>query len=215
MDIRILLIDDHAVIRDGLRLIIGTQPDMVVVGEAVDGREALVLVAVLDPDVIIMDISMPKLNGIEATRLICSRTPSTKVVILSMHHTQEHLFQALRAGAHGYLLKESAGNEVVAAIRCVSAGRSYFGTGVDTPPEYRCAGDELSLKSPLDNLSRREREVLQHVVEGKTSLEISHLIGISPKSVETYRSRLMLKLGISTIPHLVKYALQHGLTTAE
>ena len=215
MRIKILLVDDHAVIRDGLRMIIGSETDMVVVGEAPDGRDALALLEELDPDVIVMDIAMPKLNGIEATRLIRQRAPAVKVVILSMHHTQEHLFQALRAGAQGYLLKESAGNEVVTAIRCVSTGKNYFGTGVEVPQEYLLAGDDLPPKSPLDTLSRREREILQHVVEGKTSLEISRLIGLSTKSVETYRSRLMLKLRINNIPTLVKFALNHGITTTD
>jgi DNA-binding NarL/FixJ family response regulator len=212
MTVRILIADDHAVVRDGLRMILGAQKNLSVVGTAANGREAVARAETLRPDVILMDIAMPDLNGIEATRIICQATTSAKVIILSMHHTGEHVFRALQAGARGYLLKESAGAEVVKAVRSVMQGHSYFGKGVENPPEGGLVESRMPQKSPLDSLSAREREVLQLVVEGKTSLEIAESLALSPKSVETYRSRLMKKLGVTNIPSLVMFAVQHGIT---
>lgn len=213
MQANILIVDDHSVVRDGLGMILGSQDDMNVVGEARDGREALAKSAELRPDVIIMDIAMPELNGIEATRLICESLPSVKVIILSMHHTHEHFYRALRAGAWGYILKESAGSEVVKAVRAVMKGQHYLGKGVDAPHATDLPKDNAFHKSPLDRLSQREREVLQLVAEGKASAEIADILSLSPKSVETYRSRLMVKLGVNNIPSLVKFALLHGITS--
>jgi DNA-binding NarL/FixJ family response regulator len=206
---RVLIADDHAVVRDGLEMILGTASDIEVVGQARNGRDAIAQAEALRPEVIVMDIAMPELNGIEATRLICGRLPSTRIIILSMHNTREHVFRAFQAGAAGYLLKESAGVEVVKAVRAVMKGQRYIGRGVEIPPK---TGDADLSKSPLDSLSHREREVLQLVVEGKTSAEIAEILSLSPKSVETYRSRLMLKLGINNVPALVKFALLHGIT---
>ena len=159
-----------------------------------------------------MDIAMPELNGIEATRQISESLPAVKVIILSMHHTQEHIFRALQAGAWGYLLKESAGSEVVKAVRAVMKGQHYLGKGVDAPRITDRPEHDDDRKSPLDRLSQREREVLQLVVEGKASTEIAVILSLSPKSVETYRSRLMLKLVVTNIPSLVKFSLLHGIT---
>ena len=210
--IGIILADDHSIVRDGLRMILESQNDMTVIGEARDGRDALAQAGTLRPDVIVMDIAMPELNGIEATRMICERMPKVSIIILSMHHTHEHIYRAMRAGAHGYLLKESAGSEVTKAVRAVMQGRHYFGKGVDSPADADFFSGNDTPQSPLERLSQREREVLQLVVEGKTSAEIAEALSLSPKSVETYRSRLMLKLGITNIPSLVKFALLHGIT---
>ncbi|MBC7963283.1 MAG: response regulator transcription factor [Steroidobacteraceae bacterium] len=215
MPITILIADDHAMVRDGLKMILENADGMRVVAMAADGREAVVLAEEHRPDVILMDISMPGLNGIEAARLIHERLPATRVLILSMHHSAEHIFRALRAGASGYLLKESAGSEVVTAVRTVLKGNRFFGKGVKQPLERRHGKDRSLQKSPLDSLSRRELEVLQLVVEGKTSVEIGEVLSLSPKSIETYRSRLMLKLVVTNIPALVRFAMQHGIIPAD
>jgi len=214
MAIRVLIADDHAVFRDGLRLLLEAQNDITVVGEAANGRLSVQQAERLHPDVVVMDIAMPDLNGIEATEQIRKTYPSTQVVILSMHATTEHIFQALRSGAKGYLLKESAGMEVVNAVRAVYAGRKYLSQQIaeTVVDNYILQRQGKPDRSPLEHLSSREREILQLVVEGKTSAEIAKVLFISPKTVETYRSRLMEKLGISDIPGLVKFAIQHGLT---
>lgn len=212
MKIRILIADDHAVVRDGLRMIIEANDGFVVVGTAINGHDAVDKVEALRPDVVLMDIAMPELNGIEASRLITERFPSTRIIILSMHHTREHLYRSLHVGVQGYLLKESAGSEVVKAVRAVANGQRYLGKGIDEMVDLDYAKQMNFHKTPLESLSQREREVLQFVVEGKTSAEIAGILALSRKSVETYRSRLMLKLGVGNIPALVKFALQHGLT---
>ena len=162
-----------------------------------------------------MDIAMPELNGIEATRQISEACPAVKVIILSMHDSSEHIYQALKAGAKGYLLKESAGKEVVTAVRAVSSGRRYLSDRIEEMviEDYVLQRDAAPQKSPLDKLSDRERQILQLVVEGKSSTEISEILFLSPKTVDTYRSRLMQKLGIRDLPGLVKFAIQHGLTS--
>ena len=210
MTVSILIADDHAMVRRGLRMSLEMHPDFTVTGEAVNGRDAAAQAEALCPDVVIMDISMPELNGIEATRLICQRQPGVKVLIFSMHYSSEHCFRALSAGARGYILKESAGDEVVTAVRSLMRGRHYFGAGVANPLEKK-PGSAL-LKSPLESLSPREREILQLVVEGNSSAEIARILALSSKSIDTYRSRLMQKLGISNLPSLVRFALQHGIT---
>lgn len=216
MPVRILLADDHDVVRHGLKMVIfESLSDMVIVGEASNGREALTQAKALTPDVIVMDIGMPELNGIEATRMICEILPSIKIIILSMHHTNEHVFRAMQAGAWAYLLKESAGSCVVKAILAVMKGHHYFGEGVEAPSRTRSTDHHSSLQTPIDTLSPRELEVIQLVVEGKTSAGIAEILSLSPKSIETYRSRLMLKLGVNNIPSLVKFALLHGITTIE
>jgi DNA-binding NarL/FixJ family response regulator len=216
MPVRILIADDHDIVRQGLKMVLLESPGyMVVVGEASNGREALAQAESLNPDVIIMDIGMPDLNGIEATRLICELLPTVRVIILSMHHTSEHIVRAIQAGASGYILKESVGSCIIEAIRAVMKGHQYFGDGVEVPLKV-CTPDQLSnLQSPIDSLSPREREVIQFVAEGKTSAEIARILSLSPKSIETYRCRLMQKLGVNNIPSLVKFALLHGLTFAE
>lgn len=214
MNIRVLLADDHAVVRDGLRALLDLQKDISVIGNATDGRQAVSEVERLRPDVVVMDIAMPELNGIEATQRICKARPGIKVLILSMHATAEYIYRALRAGAQGYLLKESAAVEVVDAVRELYAGRRYFSHKISDMlvNDYL---HEPRLVSPLESLSFREREILQLIVEGKTSAEVATQLLLSVKTVETYRSRLMHKLGIGDLPSLVKFAIQHGLTTLE
>ena len=210
MTIRVLLADDHTLIREGLRALLTSVPDISVIGEVHTGREAVSAVQQLDPDVIVMDIAMPDLNGIEAARLIHARHPAIRIVMLSMHSTAEHVYRALEAGASGYLLKEAAGEEVITAVRAVHAGRQYLCTALAGSVHGSAAFAHA--RGPVDSLSPRERQVLQMVVEGKTSSEIAHILCLSPKSVETYRTRLMKKLSVENIPSLVKFALEHGLT---
>jgi len=217
MSITVFLADDHAVVRDGLRVLLEALPDIKVIGDAANGRETVRRVARLCPDVVVMDIAMPELNGIEAAREITQVCPSTQVIILSMHSTTEHVFRALQAGARGYLLKESAGIEVVNAVRAVHAGRRYLSLKISDSliDDYVHQRQAAETSSPLARLSPRERQVLQLVVEGKSSAEIASILSLSLKTVETYRSRLMQKLGISDLPSLVKFAIQHGLTPLE
>jgi DNA-binding NarL/FixJ family response regulator len=200
--LRVFLTDDHAIVREGLRLILEAGRDIEVVGEAADGRKAVREVRQHCPDVVIMDIAMPELNGIEATHQIRESCPSTQVIILSVYSTTEHLARALEAGAKGYLLKESAGQEVVKALRAVHAGRRYFCQSISEKmvDDYMAQRQGVAEKSPVERLSNREREILQLVVEGKSSAEIAEIIYLSPKTVETYRSRLMQKLEIHDLP---------------
>ena len=211
MTIRVLLADDHAVMREGLKVLLETAAGVQVVGAAANGREAVRQALELKPDVLVMDIAMPELNGIEAARLLREKCPGIRVVILSMHSDAEHVYRALEAGAAGYLLKESAGTEVIAAVRAVREGRRYLGRAIAHLAEAPAAGGRA--RSPLDSLSARERQVLQLVVEGKSSAGIALIVHLSPKSVETYRSRLMKKLGVKDVPALVKFAIAHGLTS--
>lgn len=214
MSIRIFIADDHGVVRDGLRFLLEAQKDFTVVGDAADGLETVSRVRQLCPDVVVMDIAMPNMNGIEATLRIRELCPATQVVILSMYANSEHIFRALQAGALGYVLKESAGRNVVRAVRRVRMGHRYLShsimeTLIDDYIHQHQAGPE---HSPLERLSSREREILQLVVEGKSSVEIADLLCISHKTVETYRSRVMNKLGTGNLPALVRFAIQHHLT---
>jgi DNA-binding NarL/FixJ family response regulator len=208
--IRVLLADDHVLMREGLRALLASNPDISVVAGVGDGREAVRIAGQLKPDVAVMDISMPGLNGTEATRMMRARCPATRIIMLSMHSTAEHVYRALEAGATGYVLKESAAAEVIAAVRAVHAGRRYLSPGLGGLALE--PGLDANKSSPLESLSSRERQVLQLVVEGRSSAEIARIVSLSPKTVETYRSRLMKKLGVADVPSLVKFAVQHGLT---
>ena len=208
MNLKVLLVDDHAVMREGLAALLSAA-GIDVIGTASNGREAVHLARELTPDVVVMDISMPDLNGIEAARQIRVRAPSVRVVMLSMHANREHVHQALAAGADGYVLKESAATEVAAAVRAVAAGRRYLSPAIEAAMLE--AGGSAT-RGPLESLSTRERQVLQLVVEGGSSAEIARTVHLSPKTVETYRSRLMKKLGVHDVTALVKFAVQHGLT---
>ena len=217
MNIRALVADDHAIVREGLCIMIGNQPDMQIVGIAANGREALQLVEEQDPDVVVIDISMPELNGIEAIQQMLPRHPRLKVVVLSIHETKPYVFRALKAGAKGYLIKETAGLEVVEAVRAVYRGERYLSQRIaDLMMDASLQNLESWIDaSPLDGLSPREREILQLVAEGKTSQEIAERLSISSKTVDTYRSRLMRKIGVEDMAGLVKFAIQNGVISLE
>ena len=213
MSITVVIADDHAIVRAGLKLLLETQNDISVIGEADNGREAVKIVKKLSPRIAILDIAMPELNGIETAIRLREAAPNTRVIILSMYSTSEHIYRALQAGALGYLLKESAGSEIIKAVRCIYAGRRYLSEKIGDTARF--SDLDAAGKSPLESLSEREREVLQLVVEGKSSAEIAVSINLSPKTVETYRSRLMQKLGVHDVAGLVKFSILHGLTGPE
>ena len=217
MSITVFLVDDHAIVRDGLRLILEAEGDIEVVGHAANGREAVHQVPQLRPDVVVMDIAMPEMNGTEATQQIRETCPSTQIVILSMHNTTEYAFHALRAGARGYLLKESAGVEVVKAVRVVHAGHRYLSQKIldKVIDDYVRQREAAEAMGPLVRLTPREREVLQLVAEGNSSTEIAEALSVSRKTIDTYRSRITRKLGISDIPGLVRFAIRSGLIPLE
>ena len=217
MQISVFLADDHPVVRNGLLLILQAEPDIKVVGEASDGHEAVKRVGKAAPDVVIMDITMPGLNGIEATKKIRAAFPAARVLIMSMHATAEHIYQALQAGAQGYLLKESAGEEVIKAVRALCKGKRYLSEKISETVvnDYLQQRSLEKKKSPLASLSEREREIMKLAAEGKTSAEIARILFISPKTVETYRSRMMQKLGISDHSALIKFAIQYGVTSLD
>lgn len=217
MPTKVLLVDDHRLVREGLSSLLASYENIKVIGEASDGRKAVRLAASLQPDVIVMDIAMEGLNGIEATKQIIDSCPNCRVVVLSMHATSEYIHNAFRAGATGYLLKESAGQEVVEAITVVARGRKYLSHRLSETLAEELIYDEKRVRSgsPIQSLSPREREIIQLVVEGKSSAQIASTLFLSVKTIETYRSRLMKKLDIPNIPALVKFAIKHGLTPLE
>ncbi len=217
MTLRLFIVDDHAVLREGLRMILETQPDMRVIGTSADGRDAVQRIIGERPDVVLMDISMPGLDGIRATAQILAVSPGIRVVVLSMLSTREHVREALRAGARGYLLKESLGREVIEAVRRVAAGHVHLGRGVAglTDPEEAVPAAGLAGTSPFHRLSLREREVCKLLVEGRAPKEIAAALGISNKTVDTYKARLMDKLGVDSLPALVKVALRYGVTSSD
>ena len=208
----VLLADDHAVVRDGLRALLDANGDLHVIGTAGNGRDAISEARRLQPDVVVMDIAMPELDGVEATRRIVAKNPNIKVLILSMHCSAEHIQRALQAGARGYVLKESAGDEVAEAVRAVSVGKRFLSHGITEImiDDYLHDGAKIS---QLDSLSLREREVLQMVVDGSTNAVIAQRLSLSPKTIETYRARIMKKLNVQDTVDLVKFAMRHGLTT--
>ena len=214
MTISVLLAEDHTVLREGLRMLLEDKGDLKVVGQASNGLEAVREAIRLRPQVVLMDIGMPDLNGVEATLQIRKACPDTHVVVLSVHNTAEHIHRALEAGAVGYLLKQSASEEVVVAIRSAASGRHYLDPNIHNTVvhDYLRRRGSVPGKSPLDSLSERERRVLQLVAEGKTSKEIADMEYISVKTVDTYRSRLMRKLGIHDTVALIRFAIEHGLT---
>jgi DNA-binding NarL/FixJ family response regulator len=211
--IRVLLADDHKMIRAGLRLVLEQQPDLAVVGEADDGRQAVSQAAELKPQVVVMDVGMPNLNGIEAAAHIKEAQPGTSIVMLSMHSDEGYILRALRAGATGYILKDSAEADLVAAVRAVAEGKSFFSPKVsrilleDYMRKLRKTGAEDS----YDLLSAREREILQLVAEGKSSKEVANLLHLSVYTVETHRANIMQKLNLRGIPELILYAVRKGI----
>ncbi|HPO56633.1 MAG TPA: response regulator transcription factor [Ignavibacteriaceae bacterium] len=213
MSIRVLIADDHTILREGLKLILESRGDIKVVAEAADGLDAVKKAKEFNPDVIVMDVSMPNMNGIEATGRILEENKKVKIVILSMKASSEDIYRALHAGATGYLLKESAGSEIADAVHAAVNNRRYLSRKVDDIliDSYIFERKNLTSRSPLESLSSREREILQLVAEGKTSNEIASMLYLSVKTVETYRSRLMQKLGLKDSSALIKFAIEQGL----
>ena len=213
MPIRILLADDHTVVRDGLRALLERQPDMAVVAEATDGRESVRLAEEHAPDVVIMDIAMPNMNGIEATRRILAANPRAAVVILSMHQDESYVLRSLKAGAKGYLLKDSLRSDVLEAIRAVSQGRSYLTRKIGRvlQEDYVRQMERRGLDDSYDLLTGREREILQLAAEGRTNKEVAGLLNISLTTVETHRTHILQKLNLHSIPELILYAVRKGI----
>lgn len=211
--ISVFIADDHSIVREGLAALLAAQSDIRVAGSAGNGREAVAAVLKTMPAVVIMDIAMPEMNGIEAARAIHAAAPQTQIVILSMHAGAEHVFQALEAGARGYLMKESAAKEICDAVRAVHQGRRYLSSRVAEVLAER-VGRRAGV-SPLDSLSARERQILKLVADGCSSARIAEMLHLSPKTVDTYRSRLMEKLNLSDIASVVKFAILHGLTSID
>ena len=210
--IRILLADDHTVVRDGLRALLEKQADMAVVAEAGDGRDSVRLAEQHAPDVVIMDIAMPNMNGIEATRRIVAACPKTSVVILSMHQDESYVLRSLKAGAKGYLLKDSLRSDVIDAIRSVAQGRSFLTRKVSRilQEDYIRQLERRGLDDSYDLLTDREREVLQLIAEGRTNKEAANLLNVSLTTVETHRTHILQKLGLHSIPELILYAVRKG-----
>jgi DNA-binding NarL/FixJ family response regulator len=206
--IRILLADDHAVVRHGFRMILEAQPDMEIAGEAGNGREAVRLAEELKPDIVVMDVAMPELNGIEATRRLAASQPHTRVVALSMHKDSVYVREILRAGARGYLLKDSPPADLLSAVRSVASGQSYLSPAVSNAvlDDYR-----RHVTNPIDLLTTREREVLQMLAEGKTNKEIAGVLNLSVYTVDAHRGRIMEKLNLHSINDLVRFAVRNGL----
>ena len=216
MNIKVLLADDHKIVRDGLRTLLENHPEITVVGEAEDGRETVQLVQKLAPAVVIMDIGMPDLNGIEATRQIIAEHPHIKVVALSMHSDRRFVSEMLKAGASAYLLKDCAFEELVQAIRLAMSNRIYLSPGVaDVVIKDYVNHTPAPTQSVFSVLSTREREVLQLLSEGKRTSHIAELLHISIKTVETHRQQIMHKLGMRSVAELTKYAIREGLTSLE
>jgi DNA-binding NarL/FixJ family response regulator len=213
MTIRIIIADDHGVVAEGLKHVVEAQPDMQVVSLAVDGREAVRQARDLQPDVVLMDLSMPELNGADATRAILERDPKCRVIVLSMYSEREYVRRALKAGAAGYVVKRSAAKEVVDAIRAVHAGQRYLSPRVADVVLDDYAGDGAD--DLLAKLSQREREVLQLLAEGHTGAQIAERLSLSQKTVETYRARLVEKLGIRDVAGLVRFAIQRGIVSLD
>jgi two-component system, NarL family, response regulator NreC len=213
MNIRILLADDHIVMRDGLRALLERQPDMAVVAEAGDGRECVRLAEEQSPDVVVMDIGMPNMNGIEATRRITESRLRCAVVILSMHQDESYILRALKAGAKGYLLKDSLRADLLEAIRAVAQGRSFLTRKIGRmlQEDYVRQLETRGLDDTYDRLTDREREILQLIAEGKTAKEVAQILNISPTTVETHRTHIQEKLGVHSVPELVLYAVRKGI----
>ncbi len=206
--IRILLADDHAVVRQGFRLILSGQTDMEIVGEAGDGNQAVEQAEKLKPDVVVMDVAMPNLNGIEATRRLAAAAPHTRVLALSMHKDSVYVREILRAGAKGYLLKDSIDRDLLEAVRAVAKGEAYLSPAIadSVLTDYR-----KHVTDPLDLLTNREREVLQLIAEGKTNKDIAQALNLSVYTVDAHRGRIMEKLNLHSTGELVRFAMRAGL----
>lgn len=211
--IRVLICDDHTILREGIRLLLNSQVDMQVVGEAMDGRDAVEKARALKPDVILMDIAMPSLNGLEATKQIHRDDPNARVLVLTMYESDEYVAQMLEAGATGYVLKKVAGSELVYAIRAVHQGEAFLYPSITKRlvEDYLHRVETGQERTSLDNLTDREREILQLIAEGHTSKEIADLLSLSIRTVQNHRAHVMQKLGIHDRGDLIKYAIQKGI----
>jgi DNA-binding NarL/FixJ family response regulator len=216
-NIRILLVDDHAVLRSGLKALLEAEPGLEVVGEAGTGEEGVSGAERLRPDVVVMDLSMPGIGGLEATRRIAQMDQGTRVLVLTMHGEEEHLLPVLEAGGSGYVNKRSADEELIEAIRTVARGDVFLYPNAAKLllQGFRGKGERDEEEDPVEKLTDREREVLSYTAEGYSSAEIGKKLFISPKTVDTYRSRIMEKLGLHHRSELVRFALQQGLLKAE
>jgi two-component system, NarL family, response regulator NreC len=211
--IRILLADDHTVMRSGLRLLLERQPNLTVVGEAADGREAVALAVAEDPDVVVMDIAMPHLNGVEATRQIVANNPRTAVAILSMHSDESYVIRSLKAGARAYLLKDSAEADLIEAIQAIRVGKSFFSPAVTRilKEDYMRQLDKMDAEDTYELLTNREREVLQLVAEGQSNKDVANFLNLSLYTVETHRTHILQKLNLHSVPELILYAVRKGI----
>lgn len=213
--IRILLADDHTVMRNGLRLLLERQPNLTVVGEASDGRETVRAAESVSPDVVVMDIAMPNLNGIEAARQITATRPETAIVILSMHSDESYVIRALKAGARAYLLKDSAEGDLIAAIHAISEGKSFFSPAISRilVEDYMRQLEQKHVEDTYELLTAREREILQLLAEGKTNKEVAAILNLSVYTVETHRTHILQKLNLHNVPELILYAVRKGIIT--
>lgn len=210
---RVMIVDDHKIIREGLRALVGKQADMEVCGDAADGRSAVELAAEIKPDVIVMDLSMPDMNGIEATERVLADNPKTRVVALSVHSDSRFVDGVLKAGAAGYLLKDCAFEEVVRAIKAVTAGQVYLSPGVASRVVKSYIQQVSASASPV--LTAREREVLQMIAEGQSVRSIAARLSVSIKTVESHRQQIMHKLRINSVAGLTRYAIREGITSVD
>jgi DNA-binding NarL/FixJ family response regulator len=209
--IRVLVADDHMVVRTGIRHVLESEPGFEVVGEAANGSEAISLAAALQPDVVVLDISMPDESGLEIAARLGSGSTGPRVLILSMHNNAEYVLESVRAGAHGYLLKDTAATELRTAVRAVCRGESYFSPPVASRLSAAVRGEHDSLPAALEQLTGREREVLLGIARGRTNKEIAAELGISHRTVETHRESLMRKLQIRTVAELTRFSLGAGI----
>jgi two-component system, NarL family, response regulator NreC len=211
--IRILIADDHIIIRSGLRLLLEQQPDFKVVAEAGDGREAVELVSKHHPEVAVLDIGMPQLNGIEATQQIVAKDPATQVVILSMHADEGYVLRALKAGARAYILKNSAEADLIRAVRTVAEGKSFFSPVISKMllEDYVRQIRDKHVEDSYDLLTPREREILQLVAEGRTNKEVATILNLSVHTVDAHRGNLLQKLNLHSVPELILYAVRKGI----
>jgi len=211
--VRILLADDHTVMRNGLRLLLERQPHLQVIGEAADGRQAVALSESANPDVVIMDIAMPNLNGIEAARQIVNRNPRTAIAILSMHSDESYVIRALKAGARAYLLKDSAEADLLAAVRALTEGKSFFSPAISKilVEDYMRQLESRGAEDTYELLTNREREILQLLAEGRTNKEVANMLNLSLYTVETHRTHILQKLNLHSVPELILYAVRKGI----
>ncbi len=212
-NIRVLLADDHIVMRKGLRLLLERQPNITVVGEASDGRECVSLAESESPDVVVMDIAMPNLNGIEAARQIVTQRPNVAVAVLSMHSDESYVIRALKAGARAYLLKDSAESDLIAAIKALSDGKSFFSPAISRllVEDYMRQLERKGVEDSYELLTTRERDILQLLAEGKSNKEVANMLSLSLYTVETHRTHILQKLNLHTVPELILYAVRKGI----